>query len=338
MWWGQISYDALLSIACMPDLQFISIRLLQDLYTFAEALTQWTTRVGLRSPWTGPFPLRTWHHSSGTLPIIRREPQWAEGPRDAEGVHMAKRWLVYTRHLQHFMFEVFEVLQVLFLLHPEQPAVAQHVSAPDTCPNKFAWCNSLSYIVVLTQQCSTSFVVSKHPNLLTGKAWIPLHIGHMLGRCTEESLCHHIKVTMNDWSINCVSPFSANAVHCWLCWTICWFLGEAGEVHHLDTAFLLADGINHGLNLRKSMGLWPVSTQKKPPSFLRWVGLYLCPWNFGIMDTGCKTLPILVQWNFEWLCTRQYLFYLAQIGLAMSPCSNNQLLLGDAEKSWHATR
>ncbi|CAJ1378715.1 unnamed protein product [Effrenium voratum] len=54
--------------------------------------------------------------------------------------------------------------------------------------------------------------------------------------------------------------------------------GEAGEVHHLDTAFLLADGVNHGLNLRKSMGL-------------------------------------------------QYLFYLAQIGLAMSPCSNNQLFL-----------
>eukprot|EP00971_Amphidinium_carterae_P013121 258657-Amphidinium_carterae.1 len=28
--------------------------------------------------------------------------------------------------------------------------------------------------------------------------------------------------------------------------------GEAGEVHHLDTAFLLADGINHGINLRKA--------------------------------------------------------------------------------------
>lgn len=54
--------------------------------------------------------------------------------------------------------------------------------------------------------------------------------------------------------------------------------GEAGEVHHLDTAFLLADGINHGINLRKS-----------PPL--------------------------------------QYLFYLAQIGVAMSPCSNNQLFL-----------
>eukprot|EP00928_Gymnodinium_smaydae_P056803 TRINITY_DN4011_c1_g6_i1.p1 TRINITY_DN4011_c1_g6~~TRINITY_DN4011_c1_g6_i1.p1 ORF type:complete len:752 (+),score=141.80 TRINITY_DN4011_c1_g6_i1:64-2319(+) len=54
--------------------------------------------------------------------------------------------------------------------------------------------------------------------------------------------------------------------------------GEAGEVHHLDTAFLLADGINHGINLRKSMGL-------------------------------------------------QFLFYLSQIGIAMSPCSNNQLFL-----------
>lgn len=54
--------------------------------------------------------------------------------------------------------------------------------------------------------------------------------------------------------------------------------GEAGEVHHLDTAFLLADNINHGINLRRSMGL-------------------------------------------------QYLFYLCQIGLAMSPVSNNQLFL-----------
>lgn len=54
--------------------------------------------------------------------------------------------------------------------------------------------------------------------------------------------------------------------------------GEAGELHHLDTAFLLADSINHGINLRKSMPL-------------------------------------------------QYLFYLAQVGLAVSPCSNNHLFL-----------
>lgn len=54
--------------------------------------------------------------------------------------------------------------------------------------------------------------------------------------------------------------------------------GEAGEIHHLDTAFLLADGISHGINLRKSPAL-------------------------------------------------QYLFYIAQIGLAVSPCSNNQLFI-----------
>mmetsp|Transcript_37262 Transcript_37262/g.79099 ORF Transcript_37262/g.79099 Transcript_37262/m.79099 type:complete len:731 (-) Transcript_37262:262-2454(-) len=54
--------------------------------------------------------------------------------------------------------------------------------------------------------------------------------------------------------------------------------GEAGEVHHLDTAFLLADGINHGVNLRKSPAL-------------------------------------------------EYLFFLANVGIAMSPCSNNQLFL-----------
>ncbi|CAD7958482.1 unnamed protein product [Amoebophrya sp. A120] len=54
--------------------------------------------------------------------------------------------------------------------------------------------------------------------------------------------------------------------------------GEAGELHHLDTAFLLADGINHGINLKKNPAL-------------------------------------------------QYLFYLCQIGISMSPCSNNQLFL-----------
>eukprot|EP00930_Biecheleria_cincta_P038544 TRINITY_DN26474_c0_g1_i1.p1 TRINITY_DN26474_c0_g1~~TRINITY_DN26474_c0_g1_i1.p1 ORF type:complete len:731 (+),score=117.08 TRINITY_DN26474_c0_g1_i1:145-2337(+) len=62
--------------------------------------------------------------------------------------------------------------------------------------------------------------------------------------------------------------------------------GEAGEIHHLDTAFLLADGISHGINLRKCFPL-------------------------------------------------QYLFYLAQIGLAMSPCSNNQLFLSYTKNPFH---
>ena len=54
--------------------------------------------------------------------------------------------------------------------------------------------------------------------------------------------------------------------------------GEAGDVDHLVSAFLLAKNIAHGINLRKS--------------------------------------PVL-----------QHLFYLAQIGLNMSPLSNNRLFL-----------
>ncbi|XP_005989754.1 AMP deaminase 3 isoform X2 [Latimeria chalumnae] len=54
--------------------------------------------------------------------------------------------------------------------------------------------------------------------------------------------------------------------------------GEAGSITHLVTAFLVADNISHGLNLKKS--------------------------------------PVL-----------QYLYYLAQIPIAMSPLSNNSLFL-----------
>eukprot|EP01116_Phalansterium_solitarium_P007576 TRINITY_DN2031_c0_g2_i3.p1 TRINITY_DN2031_c0_g2~~TRINITY_DN2031_c0_g2_i3.p1 ORF type:complete len:916 (-),score=369.95 TRINITY_DN2031_c0_g2_i3:827-3574(-) len=54
--------------------------------------------------------------------------------------------------------------------------------------------------------------------------------------------------------------------------------GEAGELDHLASAFTLAHGISHGINLRKS--------------------------------------PVL-----------QYLYYLEQVGIAMSPLSNNSLFL-----------
>eukprot|EP01119_Soliformovum_irregulare_P020318 TRINITY_DN6554_c0_g1_i2.p1 TRINITY_DN6554_c0_g1~~TRINITY_DN6554_c0_g1_i2.p1 ORF type:complete len:759 (-),score=193.06 TRINITY_DN6554_c0_g1_i2:147-2399(-) len=54
--------------------------------------------------------------------------------------------------------------------------------------------------------------------------------------------------------------------------------GEAGEIEHLGAAFMLADGISHGIMLRKA--------------------------------------PVL-----------QYLYYLTQIGIAMSPLSNNSLFL-----------
>jgi adenosine deaminase len=54
--------------------------------------------------------------------------------------------------------------------------------------------------------------------------------------------------------------------------------GEAGDVDHLASTFLLADSINHGINLRKAPAL-------------------------------------------------QYLYYLTQIGIAVSPLSNNSLFL-----------
>lgn len=54
--------------------------------------------------------------------------------------------------------------------------------------------------------------------------------------------------------------------------------GEAGDPNHLAAAFLTAEGVNHGINLRK--------------------------------------VPTL-----------QYLYYLTQMGLAMSPLSNNKLFL-----------
>jgi len=54
--------------------------------------------------------------------------------------------------------------------------------------------------------------------------------------------------------------------------------GEAGHMYHTATAFLLAENINHGINLRKS--------------------------------------PVM-----------EYLFYLTQIGISMSPMSNNALFL-----------
>eukprot|EP00026_Physarum_polycephalum_P002266 Phypoly_transcript_02272.p1 GENE.Phypoly_transcript_02272~~Phypoly_transcript_02272.p1 ORF type:complete len:845 (+),score=88.32 Phypoly_transcript_02272:103-2637(+) len=54
--------------------------------------------------------------------------------------------------------------------------------------------------------------------------------------------------------------------------------GEAGDVDHMASAFLMANGINHGINLRKAPAL-------------------------------------------------QYLYYLTQIGIAVSPLSNNSLFL-----------
>ncbi|CAN7948166.1 unnamed protein product, partial [Ixodes pacificus] len=64
--------------------------------------------------------------------------------------------------------------------------------------------------------------------------------------------------------------------------------GEAGPVQHLVGGYLLSENINHGLLLRKAR----------------------------------KQIP-----PFSWVPVLQYLYYLAQIGIAMSPLSNNSLFL-----------
>jgi len=65
-----------------------------------------------------------------------------------------------------------------------------------------------------------------------------------------------------------------------------WCVGEAGDRDHLLAAYLTANAINHGIELRK--------------------------------------LPTL-----------QYLFYLSQIGLAMSPLSNNALFVDYHKNPFH---
>eukprot|EP00798_Chlamydomonas_sp_ICE-L_P024031 gene24031-9608_t len=69
--------------------------------------------------------------------------------------------------------------------------------------------------------------------------------------------------------------------------------GEAGDIDHLVSAFVLCENIAHGINLRKSPFLQNIA--------------------HGI---NLRKSPYL-----------QYMFYLTQIGLCMSPLSNNSLFL-----------
>lgn len=74
--------------------------------------------------------------------------------------------------------------------------------------------------------------------------------------------------------------------------------GEAGPAHHLVTSFILAENISHGLLLRK------VFCKGVDLAVARFVYLFV------------MQVPAL-----------QYLYYLAQTGIAMSPLSNNNLFL-----------
>ena len=73
--------------------------------------------------------------------------------------------------------------------------------------------------------------------------------------------------------------------------------GEAGAVNHLVVSFMLAENISHGLVLRK-------------------VRNYVCllASTVNLLHFIPKKVPVL-----------QYLYYLCQIGIAMSPLSNNSM-------------
>lgn len=86
--------------------------------------------------------------------------------------------------------------------------------------------------------------------------------------------------------------------------------GEAGAITHLLACFMTADNISHGLNLKK---VSPCCRRKSS-------------WNsFQMSLHSAKlsrfSLPLLQS------PVLQYLYFLAQIPIAMSPLSNNSLFL-----------
>lgn len=132
--------------------------------------------------------------------------------------------------------------------------------------------------------------------------------------------------------------------------------GEAGPIHHLVSGFMLSENISHGLLLRK---VWPHYHHLKQLISQKWrieytickSSTYLDHWvtgeswwnniislNARNKNQGCsiKCTPssVIVYLNTQtcFLCVPQapvlqYLYYLAQIGIAMSPLSNNSLFL-----------
>lgn len=148
--------------------------------------------------------------------------------------------------------------------------------------------------------------------------------------------------------------------------------GEAGPVHHLVSAFMLAENISHGLLLRKvraaplgcpqsvpssqpfgplqqqtllmqllsgplhaEAAAWiPAVIDPPPPQDQAQLGQPPTP-NMTVAGTPknqmCSPAPRPPDWPPSLLPTQapvlQYLYYLAQIGIAMSPLSNNSLFL-----------
>lgn len=95
--------------------------------------------------------------------------------------------------------------------------------------------------------------------------------------------------------------------------------GEAGAITHLLACFMTADNISHGLNLKKvsPVEVWKnsITCRRRKSSWNRFqISLYsikLSRFSMPLLQS-----PVL-----------QYLYFLAQIPIAMSPLSNNSLFL-----------
>lgn len=118
---------------------------------------------------------------------------------------------------------------------------------------------------------------------------------------------------------------------------------QAGDIDHLAATFLTAHNIAHGINLRKSpvlqylyylaqvheallevfcspLALLPFYSPE-PFSFVIILNLLIKPKPFIYSSTGTTSL------NDGQILTMDFFFFFFQIGLAMSPLSNNSLFL-----------
>ena len=77
---------------------------------------------------------------------------------------------------------------------------------------------------------------------------------------------------------------------------------------------------------------WTLPSCWQMESIMAWTcgSPWVCSWSAVCRAFTGHCLVDLLGWmlSLHAFIARQYLFYLSQIGLAMSPCSNNQLLLG----------
>lgn len=83
--------------------------------------------------------------------------------------------------------------------------------------------------------------------------------------------------------------------------------GESGAAHHLASTFLVADGIAHGINLRRNL----------PIQYLYYLAQARVP-----LPVTCAVRHLLI----VCVCVCVSLLFL-QIPIAMSPLSNNALFL-----------